>query len=84
MRNSRLHELYTTLGLSSAAELYDVACGNHDIDEEDLEQMMDHLAPGYLDELACHDQEEGSDSYIPVTMNARGETVLCAGLGDGL
>ena len=49
-----------------------MACGDHDIDEEDL------------DELARQDQEEGSDSYIPVTMNARGETVLCAGLGDGL
>ena len=34
-----------------AESLYEVATGARQIDEEDMERIVDHIDPGYLDEV---------------------------------
>ena len=37
-----------------AESLYEVATGARQIDEEDMERIVDHIDPGYLDEVIRH------------------------------
>ena len=60
-RARALLELHEDLGLSSmtctepvAESLYEVATGARQIDEEDMERIVDHIDPGYLDEVIRH------------------------------